>query len=185
MKWEEIVPSLPNKAGYNNLEIGINKKRVYIAKHLPELMCGEDPKSIADIGAGCGFFCRACMDLGHKATAILHPKHSSWSDGFIKACNFLEVPFKLYNWGIGNPPFEHEECDVVNSEGMLGMNAPEDWEKILDEMLCIIKQEGTLLLAVNRTRYLRNRKILVDWTKNRPVEMVEQWEHNWKWKKLA
>lgn len=183
LNWDaDIKLLLPKKEGYNNLETGIYKKRIHIARYMPELMDGTE-RTIADVGAGCGFFCRACMDLRHTATAVLHPGHGEWAEGFKKACEFLDVEFKLYDWGSGDPPFKEEECDIVNSEGMLGMNDADTWEKILDEMLHITKKGGVIVLLVNATRCDRNRHVIDKWVKNRPIEMANKWEHGWKWRK--
>ena len=57
MTWGQVVPFLPDREGYNNLEIGLEKKKDYIHRYLPELFQDPEHYLILDVGAGTGFFC--------------------------------------------------------------------------------------------------------------------------------
>lgn len=183
MTWEEIIPLLPDRPGYNNLEIGLRKKQAYIDRHLPEIKTSAYPLRILDIGAGTGFFCKCCKNYGHNAVAVLRPGRP-WTEGYKASCKFLEVSAVLCEWGENPDMFPAGMYHVVNSEGMLGMNPVGRWEALLNEMFRVLRVKGLLMLVVNAGLGLKHQEIIRDWAEESCVLEIEHKRNVWKWEKL-
>lgn len=183
-KWNEVADLLAYGNAYRDPEVELQKKEKYICRWLPELQDGTS-RYILDIGAGTGAFCHACQELGHTTLAVL----SVWKPdiGYRKACIYYGVKFIDFTWGTEPAPLEDNSFDVVNSQGMMGDNAPELWPDIFDDMLRVLKPGGILLLAANRESGTQYADIITNWSEEAAVKQIKYHGKQtvWKWIKKS